>query len=244
MKAPIGRMGGKSRLKSRLIEMFPDNYDTFVEPFVGAGNIFYSTPKVQNEIINDKDEDMYIIHKGLQQDADYINKNIPRDYSRDRFIKAKGKTDVINTIYRYKSSFFSNGVDFDPSKEGRKMTTDYSVYGPRLKDIKILNQDYSEVIKKYDSTKTFMYLDPPYEHSSGKKKSDYKHYVNPQDVYDALQGLKGKFMLSYNDSPNIRKIFNKYNIRTIKTQYAGKNHTVGVKTGGVRDTIELVITNY
>ena len=82
MKAPIGRQGGKSKLKLRLIEMFPKDYDTFVEPFVGAGNIFYSTPKAENEIINDKDKDMYIIHKGLQQNADYIDKNIPNtDFS-------------------------------------------------------------------------------------------------------------------------------------------------------------------
>lgn len=240
MRAPIGRMGGKSKLKLKLIEMFPDNYDTFVEPFVGAGNIFYSTPKVQNEIINDKDKDMYIIHKGLQQDADYINKNITRDYSRDRFEKAKSKSDVLNTIYRYKASFFSNGKSFDPSKEDNRMLTDFSIYGPRLKGVKILNQDYSKVIKKYDSPKTFIYLDPPYEHSSGKEgESDYKYYVNPQDVYDVLQGLKGKFMLSYNDSPNIRKIFSKYNVRTIKTKYSGE-----ARKGGTRDITELIITNY
>ena len=240
MKAPIGRQGGKSKLKLRLIEMFPKDYDTFVEPFVGAGNIFYSTPKVENEIINDKDKDMYIIHKGLQQNADYIDKNIPRTFTRSRFEKSKDKSDVINTIYRYKSSFFAKGTSYNPSKEGEKMHTDFSVYGPRLKGVKILNQDYSTVIKKYDSPKTFFYLDPPYESSTGKEGvSDYKDFVSPDDVYKSLQGLKGKFMLSYNDSANIRKIFGKYNIRKIKTKYTGI-----AREGGVRNKIELIITNY
>lgn len=240
MKAPIGRQGGKSKLKLRLIEMFPKDYDTFVEPFVGAGNIFYSTPKVENEIINDKDKDMYIIHKGLQQNADYIDKNIPRTFSRSRFEKSKGKSDVINVIYKYKSSFFTMGNSYNPSHDGGKIYTDYTVYGPRLKGVKILNQDYSTVIKKYDSPKTFFYLDPPYESSTGKEGvSDYKDFVSPDDVYKSLQGLKGKFMLSYNDSANIRKIFGKYNIRKIKTKYTG----IG-REGGVRNKTELIITNY
>jgi DNA adenine methylase len=240
MKAPIGRMGGKSKLKLRLIEMFPKDYDTFVEPFVGAGNIFYTTPKVENEIINDKDKDMYIIHKGLQQNAEYIDKNIPRVRNRKMFESKKDKNDVISILYRYKSSFMSNGKSYDASKNGEPIQTDFTVYGPRLKGVKILNQDYSTVIKKYDSPKTFFYLDPPYESSTGKEGvSDYKDFVSPDDVYKSLQGLKGKFMLSYNDSANIRKIFGKYNIRKIKTKYAGVS-----TEGGVRPVTELIITNY
>ena len=44
LKAPFGRMGGKSKLKKIIInEYFPKNYEnmTYVEPFVGAGNIYF-----------------------------------------------------------------------------------------------------------------------------------------------------------------------------------------------------------
>lgn len=242
MRAPIGRFGGKSKLKLRLIEMFPKDYNTYVEPFVGAGNVFYATPKVENEIINDKDKDMYIIHKGLQNDADYIDKNIPRTFSKTTFEKLKNKSDAVNTIYRYRASFFSGGRSFNTSNEGNKIFTDFTKYEPRLKGVKILNQDYTTVIKKYDSVKTFFYLDPPYESSTGKEGvSDYKDVVMPEDVFKSLQGLKGKFMLSYNDSPNIRKIFSKYKIRKIKTKYIEIGKTGGT---GTREKTELLITNY
>ena len=240
MRAPIGRFGGKSKLKLRLIEMFPKDYDTYVEPFVGAGNVFYATPKVENEIINDKDKDMYTIHKGLQNNGEYIEKNIPRTYSKTTFEKLKNKSDVISLIYKYKSSFYSKGKNFDVSREGEKIATNFKDYEPRLKGVKILNQDYATIIKKYDSSKTFFYLDPPYESSTGKEGvSDYKDVVMPEDVFKSLQGLKGKFMLSYNDSENIKKIFSKYKIRKIKTKYTG----IG-KTGGTREKTELLITNY
>ena len=44
-------------------------------------------------------------------------------------------------------------------------------------------------------------------------------------------------MLSYNDSANIRKIFNKYNIKKVTTKYIKPK-------GGFKKTTELLITNY
>ena len=40
MTTPFARIGGKSKLAMQIINYFPDNYDLYVEPFVGAGNIF------------------------------------------------------------------------------------------------------------------------------------------------------------------------------------------------------------
>lgn len=235
--APLGRQGGKKNLKKRLIAMFPTDYNTFVEPFVGAGNIFYSTPKVDKEIINDKDKDMYIIHKGLQNDSQYIQDNLPRTISKKQFDISKDKTDVVNTLYRYKSSYMSGGSSYNPSREGNKIALNFLQFGERLKGVKILNRDYKSLIKHYDSPTTFFYLDPPYEGAHEKK--DYKHTgVTPQDIYDSLQGIKGKFMLSYNNSDNIKEIFSKYKIKTITTHYS---QTTTVKR---RSVDELVITNY
>ena len=65
--------------------------------------------------------------------------------------------------------------------------------------------------------------------------------MQPKDLYKLLQGLKGKFMLSYNDSVNIREIFKEYNIIEIKTNYQSaviNKHSRNMKR------IELVITNY
>ena len=234
MKAPIGRRGGKRNLALRLIEMFPDGYNTYVEPFVGGGQVFYRTPKVPNEIINDLDKDMYIIHKGLRDKTDYIQKNINRNVTKADFDKLKTKTDPTSVIARYRASFLALGKDFNSLREGGNKA-DYTPYKERLKGVKIFNKDYSGIIKKYDSSDTFFYLDPPYE-PTGKLK-DYKDYVEPMDLFKSLQRLKGKFMLSYNDSPNIRKIFSKYKQRTIKTKYWEQG-------GATKNKTELLITNY
>ena len=86
---------------------------------------------------------------------------------------------------------------------------------------------------KYNKPTTFFYLDPPYEDSK-----DYSNSVNPEDVYNAVKTIRGKFMLSYNDSPLIRKLFKEYNIHTIETIY--ENTTFSKK----KVITEVYITNY
>ena len=237
MKPPFGRMGGKRLLALRIINLFPDNYDVFVEPFLGAGNIFFRlkhNPDIK-EVINDKDGDVIKIMKLLKNRGDWVDKNIVRTKTRAYFDKIKNKTDALSLLEKIKLSFFSNSRTFNTSVEGKPLLTDFTKYKDRLKDTVILNQDFATVIKKYDSPNTFFYLDPPYE---SEEQLDYKDYVNPEEVYDAIKNIKGKFLLSYNDSPKIRDIFKKYDIQTIKTDY---QPTKDIKKRTVK---ELLIKNY
>jgi DNA adenine methylase len=227
---PFGRMGGKSKIAKQLIEMFPP-HKTFVELFVGAGNIFFRKEKAERNVINDLDVEIYNAMKGLQTRSKYINDNINRNVSKQDFSILKPKTDAISVIERLKNSFFNSGKSYD---EGENKT-DYLQFGEKLKGVTILNQSFEKVIKRYDAPDTFFFLDPPYENP---KQTDYDDYVEPQQVYDALQGIKGKFMITYNDSANIRRIFSKYNIKTIKTFYS---QTALLPN---REKTELVITNY
>jgi DNA adenine methylase len=235
MKAPIGRYGGKHKLKKQIINLFPNNYDIFVEPLVGAGNIFYSTPKVPLEIINDLDRDMYIIHTELQKDSKYINDNLDREMTKEKFNLLKDKDDVLSIIYKYKSSFNKLGTYFSNSLEAQIIKTDFIPYKERLLDVKIFNEDFREIIKKFDSPTTFFYIDPPYEPAEHGKY--YKYFISVEDVYNSIKGLKGKFMISYNDSENIREIFHEYNIvEILSVKKVGKSKHMKIN--------ELVIKNY
>lgn len=249
---PISRMGGKSKLARRLINWFPE-FDIYCEPFLGAGNIFLRIPsnKLNDKkvILNDLDTDIYVIFDAIKKDSKEINQNIRREWlSREEFEKLKNKTDAISLIEKCKNSYYGKGISYsniaknfqnskvddkrDRSKEpsATKFFTDYEKIGNKLKNVTITNVSFEKLIKEYDSPVTFFYLDPPYENP---KKNDYKDYVTPEEVYNALQEIKGKFMLSYNDSPNIRSIFSKYYITTVNTEYA--EH---------KKKTEIVITNY
>jgi DNA adenine methylase len=235
MNPPIGRIGGKSRIAKQIIELFPpDNtYTTYIEPFVGAGNIIYRIPYNPKhlEIINDLDNDMYRIFKGVQMYGIHLKERLPKKtITKKQFINLKDKKDIISLLLRYKISYKGAGKYINPSiKSTPFKTTKFNELQERLKNVNIFNEDFTTIINQYNNKKVFFYLDPPYEESK-----DYPNAVNPIDVYNAVKKIKGKFMLSYNDSPLIRNIFKNYNIQSIITKYQSPP----------RDVMELIITNY
>jgi DNA adenine methylase len=235
---PIGRMGGKSKLARQIINKFPD-FKTYVEPFLGAGNIFLRMPyhmiHDKQIILNDIDFDIYFIFSQLQKHGELIEKSIQRTKpTKEEFEKCKIRNDVCSLITKYKYSFFCRGKNYAPSKNYGN-STDYMVISNKLQNTLITNSSFENIIELFDNSNTFFYLDPPYENS---KQSDYHEYVTPQQVLETVKTIKGKFLLSYNDSPLIRELFKDYKIETISTHYSPVNNLK------YRSKNELLISNY
>ena len=122
---PIARRGGKSKLANKLINLFPE-FKTYVEPFLGAGNVFLRIPEdeLNNKkiVLNDLDKDIYTIFTGIKKRGKYINNNINRiPITKEEFKELKNKTDVISVIERYKHSFFGQGKVFATTFPDQKM---------------------------------------------------------------------------------------------------------------------------
>jgi len=95
-----------------------------------------------------------------------------------------------------------------------------ALYGPiaqlpeireRLKNVLIECKDFEKLIADYDSPGTIFYLDPPYYgaerfYDTAFPESD--HYRLKQ----CLNGIKGQFILSYNNHPKIIEIYDGYYI--------------------------------
>jgi len=226
INAPFSRIGGKSRLKKRIVdEYFPKDYENmiYVEPFIGAGSVYFYKEPSKKEVINDLDEIIIILLKGFKQyDGHKVSKMINGHWTRKEFdiIENSDPIDPYLKFIKYllilKLSFWGdiNGGFL----KNNKLSTNYgNKYNDRMADTIITNQDYKKLISKYDSLNTFFYIDPPYENSSGL----YIHDTLPiKDVYDTLKNIKGKFLISYNDSKEAKQIFKEYNIKYIMTTYA------------------------
>ena len=76
----------------------------------------------------------------------------------------------------------------------------------------------------------FFYIDPPYY-----KTSCYKHNFHKLDdfvaIADVLRDIKGKFILSLNDHPEIRKVFKDFDLKPVKIRYSvsAKQSTEGAE---------------
>jgi site-specific DNA-adenine methylase len=58
MIGPLSYIGGKNRLASRLIQLFPE-HQTYVEPFCGGAQVFFRKGLAPAEILNDLNEDIF-----------------------------------------------------------------------------------------------------------------------------------------------------------------------------------------
>jgi DNA adenine methylase len=238
----IGRIGGKRKLKNKILTYFPKDYQKmkYVEPFVGGGNIFFAKEPSIEEIINDKDIDVIEVFRGFKEyPIEKINKELNKlnktkeDFDR---IKNSQPTDkfksFIRQYYLFKNSYFGLGKNFNDKKGNLFVKYDFH---NRLKNVHIFNKDYKDLFK-YDSPNTLFYLDPPYEHSEKLYKHDT---VSIEELYHILSKIKGKFILSYNDSKKAKELFKDYHIFRLKTAYVDP-----VKGGSTRIKTELLILNF
>ena len=246
MRGIIGRTGGKSKLKKQIIALIP-KHKTFVEPFVGGGSVFFGREEPSEvEVINDRDPDIYHIYKDTQEvgnqlfDADFFP-------SRSKFERLKRQTKfrskkerLYRNIYLSINSFRNNRTSYGGGKHDKKSTGatfKKEDYQGRLQGVKILNQDYDRVMRKFDAPDTFFYLDPPYSRADDNKDYEF-NVIDIEALNKLLRGLKGKFLLSYDDTPEARKLFRGFKIRTVVTRYMKS-------TGGLGDDVkELLISNY
>ena len=94
----------------------------------------------------------------------------------------------------------------------------------RLARVVVENLDACQCIQLYDRPTTFFYIDPPYWKTAGYrtpfKKGDYIR------LRQALDQVAGRFVLSLNDTPQVRKIFKGFRIRKVVTGYSANNGRV------------------
>ena len=108
----------------------------------------------------------------------------------------------------------------------------------RLAGVVIECLDWADFIPRYDRKETLFYLDPPYwgcENDYGKSlfsRSDFAQMA------DTLAMIKGRFLLSINDVPEIRETFGKFTIAEVATTYS-----IGQQARG-KSRAELLVSNF
>ena len=244
LKPLTARIGGKVLLKKKIVNnFFPEisTYKTYVEPFVGAGAVyFYKNKDDKKEVINDIDPKLYEIFKGFQKyDAKKLREDLNGDYTESDFKKIKESTPTkeynkfLKTYLLFRLSYFGLGLTFGKPRINSK----FEDYKERLENVTILNEDFQKVIQKYNNKDTFFYLDPPVANSS----SNYKY--NAIDVYDLiplLKSIKGLFCLSYANTSIKKELFKGFKVFTVDTNYVGEKS----KGGQSKKVKEYIITNY
>jgi DNA adenine methylase len=251
MIGPLAYIGGKNRLASKLVELFPE-HQTYVETFCGGAQVFFRKEPSKVEILNDLNEDIFnflrVCQLHYEELVRYLRYAVVSRSLFDLFEKTEPQT--LTDIQRAARFFFLQKNCYGGLVRRRNFCVsveDRSNYNPekipdliartheRLLHVQLECLPYQDVLRKFDRPFTFFYLDPPYFN-----KPYYKFNFEEEDyvqMANQLKSLKGKFLMSINDTPEIRRIFSSFNIRTIDLVYTAR------KNAGKKYT-ELLISNY
>lgn len=126
------------------------------------------------------------------------------------------------------------GLSFSKSPNRNITITrdDWYTISSRMKDVIILNSNYLETVKVYDSPESFFYLDPPYLITL-KKNGYYEHQLTEKDHAELpgiLSTIKGKFLLSMDNTEEAREMYREFKQEVVDVRYT--------------DAGELFIMNY
>lgn len=233
-----GYIGGKRNLSRRLVERISRiDHRLYAEPFVGMGGVFFRrTHRPRVEVINDISADVTTLFRILQRHyvpfLDTLRWSISSRAEFDRLVRIDPTTltdleRAARFLYLQRTSFGGkvvgrnfgvdrdNGSRFNLSKLGPMLEDVHD----RLNNVTIERLPWPTFIARYDRPGTLFYLDPPYHGCEG----DYGEGLFSEADFGALSGaldaLQGRFILSINDTPEIRRVFEGFAVEPVELSY-------------------------
>jgi len=243
MKGPIGYVGGKNRIAGKIINLFPP-HKTYVEVFAGGAQVLFHKKPVLLEVLNDLDGDVVTFFRVCQSHHEELIRSMKYFHvSREWFETLESQdpkllTDIQRAarfFYLQKNAFgglvvnrgFGYAVETHARLDSERIPELIEETHKRLARVQIENLPYQDILRRYDRPGTLFYLDPPY---FGLKLYRYNFSENDfVELAGCLEKLRGKFVLSLNDVPQVRKIFRNFKFRGIELPYttqrkAGKRY--------------------
>ena len=248
----ICRLGRKRRMRDLIMKLAPTEFNTYIEPFVGSGDIFLFMgldPSVK-AVINDLDPIISDSWKIIKSNPSIGTGDKYDKLTKEQKIALAYKKSHSNPLDKLVSNMLRLCGSFGGVVRETGTPTLYKIpvmktrlqkiagLSEYMKNTTVLKQDYKTVIKKYDNANSFIYLDPPYETKDDRDlyKEDNMDY---EEMARVLKSVKGKFVMSINDSPNIRSVFKGFKQSKVRVKGgASDDKDIG------KDRDELIIKNF
>ncbi|MFX1498952.1 MAG: DNA adenine methylase [Promethearchaeota archaeon] len=261
--------GGKRQLIRQLNKYIPDNYNRYIEPFVGGGALFFyllpskailidSNFELVNcfKVIKDNVEDLIISLKKHKYEKDYYYKIRAMDRNIQVYSNLSNNERASRTIYLNKTGFnglyrvnskgFFN-VPFGRHKNPTICDEDnLRAVNKVLKNVKIVHGSF-EMCLEFAEKNDFIYLDPPYYPISetalftSYTKQDFgkDSQLNLFEIFKKLDQMGCMLLLSNSYCDFILDLYKDYKIIKMKAKRA--INSVSSKRGQIN---EVLVTNF
>lgn len=259
VKTNLRWAGGKSKLMKFIERYLPDNVEKYLETFTGGGSVLlYILQKFHPSvsIANDIDTNLINYYNSVKDNPDkVINEclEVKNKYDAETFrdaFKDLNRVNASDFFIANKTSFSGLNKTYSIQAYDRnfsvKCINKINDISHVIKDTTFTNMDFYNLDEYTDIEDYFIYLDPPYYGNrekglygdSGKLHKDFDH----ERMFEWVNKHKdnNKIMISYDDSPYIRRLYKDFHIYQFDVPYSMTN------VGGNSCKIgkEIVITNY
>lgn len=255
-KPIIPWLGGKRRLAAQILPHFPD-HTCYVEPFAGGAALFFlRSEPAKVEVLNDINGDLVNLYRVVQNHLEEFVRQFKWALSsRQVFEWLKiTRPETLTDIQRAARFYYLQQNCFSGKLEGQTFGTattappglnllrleeSLSAAHLRLASTFLEHLAWDACIQRYDRPHTFFYMDPPYWQTAGYGvefgSAEY------QRMAELLRTIKGKAIVSLNDHPEIRQVFEGFRIETLRTTYTVGG---GAASGSKVQRGELLIFNW
>jgi DNA adenine methylase len=249
-------LGGKRNLAKRVIARINAvPHQSYVETFVGMGGIFLRRDRRPKcEVINDWSEDVATFFRVLEHHyVAFLEMIRFQISSRANFEKlARQDPSTLTDLQRSARFLYLQRLAFGgkvagsrtfgvaPGLGGRfdisKLASMLEDLHERMSGVIVERLSWAKFIERWDRDGTLFYLDPPYWGC----EDDYGKGLFGRDEFEQMArimaGIKGRFILSINDRPEIRDLFRAFTIEEVPTTYS-------IGSGSPQKVTELIISN-
>lgn len=265
-KSPLRYPGGKQKAISQISKALPSKAREYREPMVGGGSVYFHARNLgfaQRYWINDKFPDLAAFWSAVQKKEVCDQLRLELEQLRSSFKSAEeikeyfleARTEVPgDDVRRAFLFFFFNRVTFSGTTRAGGFSSAASISRftassiERLKSLpdalestKITNLDFEDVITP-DGDDVFVFLDPPYFTANKLYgRNGVLHEFDHERLAHTLKTSTHRFLITYDDCPEIRSFYKWANIKEWTLQY-GMNNCNADNLSKVGS--ELFICNY
>ena len=247
-------VGGKKALRDEILARFPRNYKRYIEVFGGAGWVlFHKPPGNDFEVFNDFNGNLVNLYRCVREQPEalrnelryMLNSRLDFEYMKGMLHSQAVLPDVRRAAYyyaliRYSYAAGTSTFGSQPHAMWNNFPLIESAAG-RLQKVVIENKDCVELIRQYDRPESFFYCDPPYYNADQYYEAVSSDGFDHAGLADALLGIKGKFLLSYNDCPEIRALYDRPGI---VVEGISRLSNIAQRYENGKQYPELLISNY
>ena len=259
MKPIVKWSGGKTDELGEIMKHAPDTYDTYIEPFVGGGALFFHLAP-EKSVINDIHPELVNFYSEIkngngQQIWNLMNSS---EFTEDEYYKirddyqAQNSTEKAFQFYYLRKTCYRGMLRYNKKGHfnipyGRYANVNYDdvrdeKYHQVLSRATIHNEDFSEIFRKYNSSENFCFIDQPYD----SEFTDYGYckFGRPEQerLANDFKSSQMKCLMIVGDTPYIRELYSDYIVASYPKNYRFRLHS-----GRVGDEINkdhLVIKNF